>query len=242
MTFLTAEWRHLVMLNYVVDPELLRPLTPVGTELDTFNGQTFLSMVGFRFLRTRILGLPIPFHTDFEEVNLRFYVRRRVGNECRRGVVFIRELVPRFAIAFVARTFYGEPYLALPMRHEITGTDSALSVRYEWKHAGHWNSLRTSTTGEASPIYPGSEEEFITEHYWGYTAHATSVSEYQVEHPPWQTWKTTEAGLDCDIAVLYGGQFVETLTAQPASALVAEGSAVKVRYGTRLTTTSSPSG
>jgi uncharacterized protein len=107
------------MLNYVVDPRLLAPLVPLGTELDFENGETFLSLVGFLFLDTRLLGLPIPMHRDFEEVNLRFYVRRKSADTWRRGVVFIRELVPRRAIAFLARACYGENYVALPMKHEI---------------------------------------------------------------------------------------------------------------------------
>ncbi len=117
--FLTANWRYLAMLNFVVDPAIVAPLVPSGTELDYENGETFVSVVGFLFLDTRILGLPIPLHRDFEEVNLRFYVRKKSADTWRRGVVFVRELVPRRAIALVARAFYGENYLALPMKHEI---------------------------------------------------------------------------------------------------------------------------
>ena len=128
--FLTANWRYLAMLNFAIDPEILRGLVPVETELDFHEGETFVSVVGFLFLDTRVIGLPIPFHRDFEEVNLRFYVRRNRGDECRRGVVFVRELVPRRAIAFVARAFYGEPYLAVPMRHVLEHTEGRLFAEY----------------------------------------------------------------------------------------------------------------
>jgi uncharacterized protein len=101
--FLRAEWRDLVMLNYEIDPDLLRSRIPAGTELDSWNGRTFVSIVGFRFLETRVLGVPIPFHRDFNELNLRFYVRRLAGDEWRRGVVFVKEVVPRRAIAWIAR-------------------------------------------------------------------------------------------------------------------------------------------
>jgi Uncharacterized conserved protein (COG2071) len=112
--FLTAEWRALAMLNYEVDASLLRHFVPAGTELDCWQGKTLVSLVGFRFLKTRVLGIPIPFHRNFDEVNLRFYVRRAEATEVKRGVVFIREIVPRRAIAAVARAFYNERYLALP--------------------------------------------------------------------------------------------------------------------------------
>ncbi|HKD03053.1 MAG TPA: DUF2071 domain-containing protein, partial [Terriglobales bacterium] len=126
--FLKADWRNLAMLNYEVEPSVLAAFVPAGTELDRWNGRLFVSLVGFRFLRTRVWGLPIPLHCNFDEVNLRFYVRRMEGSEIRRGVVFIREIVPRRAIATVARNLYGERYVALPMRHrlEIAGEDQVL--------------------------------------------------------------------------------------------------------------------
>jgi uncharacterized protein len=233
--FLTAEWRHLVMLNYAVDRDLLQPLVPHGAELDRFQGQTFLSVVGFRFTRTRVCGVPIPLHTDFEEVNLRFYVRRRTNDGWRRGVVFVRELVPRRAIAFVARTFYGEPYSALPMRHRIEHSLSGIRVEYAWRRSTRWESLSAAATGQPQSIATGSEEEFITEHYWGYTARISGCNEYQVEHPRWQVWTATEAALDADIAGLYGSRFVSSLSGHPTTAFIADGSPIVVRRKSTLT-------
>jgi len=234
--FLTADWRWLAMLNYEVDPGILAPFVPAGTELDFWNGKTFVSMVGFWFQKTRVRGIPIPFHRNFEEMNLRFYVRRQANHECRRAVVFIKELVPRFAIAWAARTFYNENYIALPMSHRIEKTgDEIKSVRYSWRFHGRENSLSLATHGNAQPLRTGSEPEFVTEHYWGYAAQRDgSTLEYQVEHPRWRVWEAQEAGLDCDTANLYGKQFSEVLGRQPASAFLAEGSAVTVRKGVRL--------
>jgi hypothetical protein len=228
--FLTAEWRNLAMLNFPADPEILRPLVPQGTELDFFEGRTFLSIVGFQFVRTRIFGVAIPFHTDFEEVNLRFYVRRRTDEGWRRGVVFVRELVPRAAIALIARTFYHEPYLALPMRHHVRQSESGIHVIYGWLRAGRWEFLQATGLGSPKPIEPGSEEEFITEHYWGYTALNGRCAEYQVEHPSWEVWRAERATVVADIANLYGQQFVEPLSVPPISAFIAVGSPVVVRY------------
>src|SRR4029077_8869680 len=167
-SFLTANWRYLAMLNYIVDPALVEPLVPVGTEIDYENGETFVSIVGLLFLDTRLLGLPIPRHRDFEEVNLRFYVRRKSADTWRRGVVFVRELVPRRAVALVARAFYGERYLALPMKHEIEHVDLKLNVEYSWRRGRKGKSLKMSARGEPQSIRAGSHAEFITEHYWGY--------------------------------------------------------------------------
>src|SRR2546430_14176441 len=157
------------MLNFVVDPKIVAPLVPPGTEIDFENGETFLGVAGFLFLDPRLLGLPIPLHRDFEKVNLRFYVRKKSADRWRRGVVFVRELVPRRAIATVARVFYGENYLALPMKHQIDHVDLNLSVEYSWRRGAKWESLKMSATGEPQAIPAGSHAEFITEHYWGYT-------------------------------------------------------------------------
>jgi uncharacterized protein len=227
--FLTANWRYLAMLNYVVDPRLLASLVPPGTEIDFENGETFLSLVGFLFLDTRLLGLPIPMHRDFEEVNLRFYVRRKSADTWRRGVVFIRELVPRRAIAFLARACYGENYVALPMRHEIAKrVDSNLKVEYSWRRGRKWESLQMRATGEPQTIPAGSHAEFITEHYWGYTSLRNGCGEYRVEHPRWKIWNASEFELDADVATLYGKQFAETLNQPSRSAFIADGSPITV--------------
>ena len=186
-----------------------------------------------RFLDCRVLGVPIPFHRDFEEVNLRFYGRRKVDGVWRRGVVFIREIVPRRAIALVARIAYNEPYIALPMRHQVPGSGGTFS--FSWKFRGRWNSLTAQTRGGSAPIAADSAEEFIFEHYWGYTPQRDGgTMEYQVEHPQWSVWQTKSSSLDCDAGAIYGPEFTEPLRAEPHSALVAEGSRVSVRRGVRV--------
>ena len=239
--FLTAEWRYLIMGNYEVDPALLLPYVPLGTELDSWRGRTFVSIVGFLFLNTRVLGVAIPRHTNFEEVNLRFYVRRRGPEGWRRGVVFIKELVPRFAIATIARLAYNENYVALPMRHLVAdrpgvdGHDREVNVEYRWRFRKQWHYLRAGAHGEPQPIAPGSEEEFIAEHYWGYSVqrHGGSL-EYQVEHPPWCVWPVDEYTFDCDVAALYGQRFAGALRGRLSSVFLADGSAVTVRGGARI--------
>lgn len=216
------------MLNFVVDPTIVAPLVPPGTEIDFENGETFLSVVGFLFLDTRLLGFPIPLHRDFEEVNLRFYVRKKSADTWRRGVVFVRELVPHRAIATVARVFYGENYVALPMKHQIDHVDSKLGVEYSWRRGRKWESIKMSASGEAQTIPAGSHAEFITEHYWGYTCFRGGCSEYRVEHSRWKMWKADQFEFSADVAALYGAQFVEPLGATPRSAFIADGSPIQV--------------
>ena len=232
--FLTAEWRHIAMLNYAVDPALLAHLVPRGTELDEFDGQTYISLVGFRFERTRVRGFWIPFHSDFDEVNLRFYVRRRATGELRRGVVFVREVVPRWAIAKVAQVCYGERYIALPMRHKViepTSEGGRMQTEYRWRQHGKWSTMRAEAIGRPTLPAVDSREAFFVEHYWGYAARANGATEYRVEHDPWRVWMATQASFEGDVIELYGAELARCLSRPPDSALIAEGSAVVVRQG-----------
>ncbi|HXG46145.1 MAG TPA: DUF2071 domain-containing protein [Methylomirabilota bacterium] len=236
-TFLTAEWRHLAMLHYPIDRAVLEPLVPPGTVLDTYRGIAYVSVVAFRFLRARVLGLAVPFHEDFSEINLRFYVRRLAGEDWRRGVVFVREFVPLRVVALAARRLYNEPYLATPMRHDVEVTDGAGSARatYEWQWGGRWHRVAVEATGTARPVAAGSVEEFLTDLHWGYTRQRDGGTvEYQVDHPLWPVRLASRAGLECDVRSVYGEAFAATLSAPPAMAHLVAGSAVRVSRPVRL--------
>jgi uncharacterized protein len=234
--FLTAKWRHLAMLNHEIEPAVLAPLVPQGTELDSFGGKTFVSIVAFLFLDARVGGISIPFHRNFEEVNLRFYVRRKVNDGWRRGVVFIKEIVPKKAIAFVAGKFYNENYVALPMSHRIDKVGEEVhSVTYAWRFNQRENILKLAVQGPAQPLVDGSVQEFITEHYWGYAKQRDgSTMEYRVEHPRWRVWEAKNMEFDCQVADLYGERLGQFLSQPPASGFLADGSEVKVCHGIRL--------
>jgi len=226
------------MLNYEIDPAVVVERVPTGCELDSWSGRTFVSVVGFHFLRTRVLDVPIPFHRSFEEVNLRFYVRRKVEGAWRRGVVFVKEIVPRRAIALVARHVYGENYVTLPMRHSVESADrrDSTTVTYRWRRAGIWEGLTARFSGAASLPLDDAEEAFITEHYWGYSEQRDhSTVEYQVEHPRWRVWRAETASLECEVGSLYGSEFADALSGPSSTAFVADGSAVVVHRGRRLT-------
>ena len=233
--FLTGAWRWLVMLNFEIDPDILQSRVPRGVFLDRHDGKVFVSLVGFLFRDTRVMGISIPWHGAFEEVNLRFYVRREVDGEVRRGVVFIREIVPRRAIALVAKWAYNEPYIALPMRHTLKRgaepeTAPPSEIAYQWLLKSRWNELRIAPKNEGCLPTLGSHEEFITEHYFGYTSQKDgSTIEYRVEHPIWRQWSASDASFEVDIPSLYGEEFAPFVKGNPYSALLAEGSPVVVR-------------
>ncbi len=237
--FLTAEWRALLMYNVVVDKALLAPLVPAGTELDLWHDEALVSLVGFRFLDTRLKGIPIPFHQNFDEVNLRFYVRRRVDGEWRRGVVFIKEVVPLPAVSLVARRVYHENYVTRRMRHIIVhpGETETGQGRFEyaWRDQGEWLKLTAEMSGPLTELSPGTDADFILEHYWGYTPQPDgSTFEYAVEHPRWRIWPNVTGAFTGDPTALYGTDFAAALKQPPHSIIAAEGSAVVVRKGTRL--------
>ncbi|HMG85669.1 MAG TPA: DUF2071 domain-containing protein [Terracidiphilus sp.] len=227
-TFLTAEWKNLLMLNYAVDPALLQPLVPAGTELDQFEGKTYVSLIGFEFNKTRVFGRAIPFHQSFEEVNLRFYVRR----SGRRGVVFIGELVPKFAVTAIAKFVYGERYSCVTMAHRIDKSNGITTAAFSWGSSSDRCTISAETLGDGYLPQEGSLGQFITEHYWGYAAQGTGGTlEYQVEHPQWNVSDANRACFSGNAEKYFGAEFARVLGKAPDSAFLTEGSGVTVFKG-----------
>jgi len=221
--FLDAEWRKLVMINYSVKPSLLQPLVPKFTELDTWNGICFISLVGFMFQNTQLKGIKIPFHVNFEEVNLRFYVRYTdANNDPKRGVVFIKEVVPKTMISLVANTLYRENYSTMPMKHSWEITEDELKIDYSLKKNNTWHTFGVTAYNDPQELVTGSEAEFITEHFWGYAKWNDQLTnEYEVGHPRWKIYPVT-------------GSQVNLNNAKPVSVYLAEGSEIFVRKGRRI--------
>lgn len=231
--FLTAQWRNLVMLHWEVDPALLIDRVPAGTTLDLWHGKAYVGLVAFQFLDSRVLGAPIPFHQDFEEVNLRFYVRRVVDDEVRSAVVFICECVPRQMVGGMARLLYREPYVVLPMKSAIQPGPPP-EVQFAWQTGHRWNWVSARGLGVGEPVRPQTLDEFFTMRHWGYNgAPRSNTLEYRVDHTRWNLWRVRDVRLDADLSYLCGTELAHTLTT-PASALLVDGSPVTIHWRTRL--------
>lgn len=250
---LTAHWSNLLLLNFAVPPEAIAPLVPPGTEPDLYAGQAYISIVGFRFHAARLFGIPFPGHTSFPEINLRYYVRRTVGNETRRGVMFVREIVPRRAVALAANWIYNENYITRRMRSELEMAGATLTTgdttEYAWhSHARNspprsgegpgegrrWNRIAARVAAPLKLPPPGSLEEFLVEHYWGYARGRDGTTrEYRVIHDPWMVAPADNITWDCDVAPTYDTPLAEYLAGPPANALIAAGSPVKLYRGRR---------
>ncbi len=229
--FLTAKWLDLIMANYAVEPNLLQEFVPNGTTLDFWNGECYVSLVAFQFVETRVLGFKIPWHINFEEVNLRFYVKCETKDEIKRGVCFIKEIVPRHAIALVARTFYGEPYETWKLSHQQTEKE----LTYIWKRGEITNRVHVEKGAELGVPADDSHGEFIIEHYWGYTRRgANRTDEYKVEHPKWNLLDINYAEIDVDFDFTYGGKFGFLTETEPKTILLAKGSDIAVYKGAIL--------
>ncbi len=229
--FLRAEWNNLIMANYIIDPGKLLPYLPAKTELDFFNGHCYVSLIGFMFEQTEILGMKIPFHINFEEVNLRFYVRHNDNGVWKRGAVFIKEIVPKHAITLIANTLYREKYVTLPMKHYYRPKGEQIDLGYLWKFKGVWNSLEAIIKNTANPMGEGSKEQFISEHYWGYSKYNKSTAfEYGVQHPSWEIYPVISYKISCDFEKLYGNDFSFLNDAYPDTVFVAKGSPISIMH------------
>ena len=236
--FLTADWRNLAMLSYAVEPDLLRPIVPSEVELDEHHGQTYVTIVGFQFSRARLLGWRVPGHQLFAEVNLRFYVRRETAGELRRGVVFVKEIVSRRMVAWIANRAFHEHFAVRPLRHACRPASEAEapSVEYRFRQGGRWHGLSLAADGPL-PLAASADsvEEFIIEHYWGYSRMAGGATlEYRVAHQPWSYWPARRVKLDFDFAAVYGQPWAAALAGPPDSALLVDGSGVEVFGASKL--------
>jgi len=235
MNFLKAEWKNLALFNYEVDAKILEKYVPAGTEIDLWNNKCYVSLVGFMFKNTKVLGLKVPFHVDFEEVNLRFYVKRFENGEWKRGVVFIKEIVPKKAITFIANTLYQEHYKTQKMRHEIIENSTTNTFIYQWKSKEKWNTIQLETEKNAIEIEIDSEAEFITEHYFGYTKITKDLTfEYEVQHPRWEQYEVLHHNIDIDFEKTYGEDFKFLQNIKPASVFLAKGSKITVKNKRKL--------
>jgi len=233
--FLRAEWNNLVMANYAVPKELLLPFLPYKTELDFFEGEAYVSLVGFMFLNTKVFGISIPLHDNFEEVNLRFYVKYNDHGNWKKGVVFIKEIVPKRAVSFIANNIYGENYITLNMKHFHSDNVDNLSVGYEWNFKEKWNKLAATVEKRANKIIDNTRESFFADHYWGFTKYSnTKTYHYYVEHPRWQTFKVLSYSVDCDFGALYGEEFSFLKNAKPQSVLMTKGSQINLQHKREL--------
>ncbi len=236
MSFLKAKWKNLALINYEIDKSILEKYVPKGTEIDLFNGKCYISLVGFLFQDTKLLGVKVPFHINFEEINLRFYVKRFENGEWKRGVVFIKEIVPKPALSFIAKTIYKEHYQTLPTKHSITkNKNQNIDFVYQWKTKNKWNTILIETEGENLDIEIGTASEFITEHYFGYTKYNENKTfEYEVKHPKWKQQKVLQTIIDADFKTTYGNEFEFLNNQEPEFTIFALGSEISVENKTKI--------
>jgi uncharacterized protein len=229
--FLKANWENIVMANYALDPNILRPYLPKGVELDLYNGKACVSLVGFIFKNTKIFNVPIPYLGTFEEINLRFYVLRKEGNEIKRGVVFINETIPYKLVAWMANKLYKEHYTTIPTKHTININEYSKEIKYEWLKDNKWNSIALETSTASEAMQEGSFEQFIFEHYYGYTKiNDEATEEYRLHHPSWKINNITKCAIDCDFKSMYGDDFEILNQTKPTAVFIAEGSKVEVEW------------
>jgi uncharacterized protein YqjF (DUF2071 family) len=226
--FLTARWENLALVTYGIDESRLKKVMPPGCVADTRDGSAFVSLVAFDFMNTRVGGIRWPGFVDFPEINLRAYVRR--GDT--RGVVFVRELVPQALVAWMARTLYGEPYVAAPMESRVDHDEERIRVHHQFRLGGASHELEV--IGDSTPRLPAADstEHFFKEHDHGFgTDRRGRRIEYRVHHPLWRVYDVRSHRIDVDFRAAYGSEWAFLGESEPVSVVLAEGSGVAVHPG-----------
>jgi uncharacterized protein YqjF (DUF2071 family) len=214
------------IVSYAVPPELLSRHVPHGLTLETRDGHAFVSLVAFDFDEVRVRGIPIPGYRSFPEVNLRYYVR--CGRD--RGVVFIREFVPKRMVAWIAKAVYNEPYEALRMTSDVHRVSEGLTVEHKFHAAGHTQKVTLTATRDPPQLPPeSSDDHFFKEHEWGFGVDRRGrLLRYRVAHPPWLTYRLAWHDVKVDWKRVYGAEWGVLKHAKPCSVVLAEGSPITV--------------
>ena len=230
MTVLKAEWKKLLMINYVVDQNILLPYLPKGTELDLYNNECYVSLVGFKSENTKFMGIKFPFHGNFEEINLRFYVQHNDGGTIKHGVVFIKEIVYSPITAYFASNLFNEKYVSREMRHIYDPEIVSQILRYEWKEK-KFNKFRVEGSLRVRPVEPESETEFFTERHYSYTKtpNRKKTAEMYLEHPRWEDSRIYSYRVNVNFKAAFGKRFEFLNTTEPKSVLLVEGSDIKLK-------------
>lgn len=233
---LTADWKNLIVVNYEIDPLVLNPYLPAGTEPDLWNNKCYISLIAFQFNHPKMKGIPIPFYKNFEQINLRFYVSKVYKGEVRKGVVFIKEIAAGNLLKAGAALIYNEHYTNLKTRHTINKLPETTEIQYDWRLDKQWNYIH-AIAGKDKTI-PGADTvtAFITNRFWGYIKISPGkTAEFRVDHEPWKIHKVKSCEVNCDTKKLYGAALHTFLSQAPAFTFMIAGSSVKV-YPKKLCT------
>ena len=223
--FLIANWNYLLLANYAVPKNVLMPFLPKDCELALWENQAFVSIVGFQFNNTKVFKIKWPCFTNFIEINLRFYLQYKG----QRAVCFIKEYVPSYIIAGIARTVYNEPYERKNITTYCEKINEKLRLAYKIHVKDH--PFTISTTVDDMPYIPSknSEEYFFKEHSLGVgrTRNGKTLI-YNVYHPEWKVFPIRSSFIEIDWGFFFGSVFAFLENKKPDSIFLAEGSAVTV--------------
>lgn len=228
-----ADWSEIVALNFQVDPSILEPRVPKGLELDFHNGETYVSLVAMHLRNVKMMGFPIPISRGFDELNLRFYVKRKVGPRYVTGACFIKDFVPNAAASWILTTLFKSTFARMKMKRESSGfgsrdEDVVPKICYQWKVGDAENVIKIKGRARMKKTGPDTKVGFILDHNNEYSVRDSTIYEYRVQRPPWTVWDAAQASFECNTKLLFGDEFVKTLSRRPSSVFVAEGSPVTI--------------
>ncbi len=202
---MAQSWHTLLFAHWRVPVETLRPLIPAALELDTCDGEAWVSVVPFTMSHIRARWLPpFPCVSAFIELNVRTYVVR----DGRPGVWFFSlDASNRLAVEAARRAFH-LPYFKARMRVERDGDTLCYDSRRTDRRAaaGAFRGLYRPT----SPVYrsaAGSLDSWLSERYCLYAAQGGQLWRTDIHHAPWPLQRA-EAEIEANtVAAAFGLRF-----------------------------------
>ena len=238
-TLYAAEWREIVVINFEIDPKLLRNFIPPKTELDFFNETSFVTLMARACKNVKPYGWPIVFAKSIDQILLRFYVKRKVGDTWRRGVCLIRDYLPKRKASFFLNWMFKHSFTQVPIKRTSSNFESGLptqlpTVEYQWTTGDYVNHIKVNARSQMRQQEQETKESFVLDHHYGYTVKEGKTYEYYVEYSPWAMWDAQSGSFDCDTENVFGRPFVRALKQRPASVFLARGSDVIIYRPTEI--------
>ncbi len=176
------EWNNALFLHWKVSKEELTKLIPSNITLDTFDGESWISLVAFTMEQIRPRFLPsVSAISNFHEINIRTYLTK----DNKPGVYFLNIEAGNIISSFLAKLLSGLPY------------EKAIIYRGKKKKAQEYigrnksKGFRLDTTfSVGNKMVNLSELDiWLTERYCLYFDKRNKLYRYEIQHKPWQLYK-----------------------------------------------------
>lgn len=197
----SQQWRDVLFLHWPAPPQWLSDQLPAGLAVDTFQGEAWVSLVGFRLQQVRLRGWPaLPFCSQMLELNFRTYVRHR-GEP---AIHFLAMHADHRLLVAAARCLTPLPYSLAQLAYAGPDTACSFFCRPHYSRTPLLAAQFSLGDGRRQAI-PGTLDDWLTERYVAYVAGRDGdLLRMPVSHESWRLREIALRHCELDLQPLHG--------------------------------------